>query len=583
MVRRLPASRLSAGRLLASLLLCGCLALPAMAEPRFVSVLPGPTTGEWTATLSGASGTPALFADGTPLNPAGVTAANGLTTVTLRGLPATVRFLGAADPGQTAPEAAVLLATAPEPVNSLAIYHIFVGHFANGDRNNDREGLRGNAHKLYVGGDLQGVLKQIDYIAGLGVTAVWLSPIFTAETDHGYDVMNYFQIGGVRAVPRDPDASLALFRQVRDALQARGIKVILDVPLNHAHSNYDRRKGDPRDFNPKATGAKQTAEKTWEGWGAKFRYWDMDDAGTRAFLTDVALHWLVTEKVDGLRLDYVRGVDKPFWAELYRTVKAAKPDAVLIGEAWDDAAGPAAQAEDIAGYLNPVAGIGPQFDAAFDFSLQTALTDGFAKGASLDRVEKWLQSAEAMWGRTGRSTYFLDNHDVSRFGAWAGDDARVTAAVGFISALSGPISLFYGTETGLAGPAPKRGFNDEARIPMPWDGLNRPMVDMVSSYLKARRDHPVLYRGARLPLLAGPDTLVMAKRESGPGGTTVALVGVNLGAADQTLTVPLAGLLAPGTILTPLAGGGPAPLIAGGTLTWTLPARTTQYAITMKD
>ncbi|HYD99519.1 MAG TPA: alpha-amylase family glycosyl hydrolase [Alphaproteobacteria bacterium] len=482
-------------------------------------------------------------------------------------------LLGLAGALAAGPAAAQAAAPAT-PGTGWAVYHVFVGHFANGNRANDTEGLRGHRHKAYAGGDLKGLLSRVDYIAALGVDAVWLSPIFEAETDHGYDVLNYYRIGGMRAVPGDPEASLALYRQLRDALHARGIKLILDVPLNHGHSGYDLKNGDPGGHKPKRTRAKQEAEKTWEGWGAKFGYWDLDDEGTRRFLKDVALHWLVAEGADGLRLDYVRGVDHRFWAELYKELKAAKPDALLIGEAWQDEGTAEANAVDIKRYYEPVPGIGRQFDSLFDFPTQMAFTEAFGRGTGLAQVEEWLKRTEAMYGALGRPAHFLDNHDVARLNAWAGSKDRVVAAVGLLSALSGPFVMFYGTETGLAGQA-KRGFTDEGRIPMPWDGLDRAMVDRVSAYLKLRRENPVLRSGERVPLLADDTALVMAKREGG----RVALVGVNLSDSPREVTVRAAGLLQPGAALAPATGGEAPRVAADGTVTWRLAPVSTQIAL----
>jgi len=573
--RRLPAAAL------ASLLLAGS----ALADPLITAATPGTTPGSLQVTVSGAEGTPVLFADGRPVA-ASVTDQDGpVTRLAVTALPDGTRWLGAADAGGAGPQVSVMLAPTAAPVADLAVYHVMLGHFANGNRSNDTEGMRGWRHPLYAGGDLQGLLDRVDHIASLGVNAVWLSPLFPAESSHGYDVKNYFQIGGARAVPGDPQASLALFRQVRDALQSRGIKVILDLPLNHGHRSYDMRDGDPKGFDPKRTGPRQEAERTWESWGSPFRYWNLDHEPTRAFLKDAALHWLVAEKVDGLRLDYVRGVDHGFWAGLYAAAKAARPDAVLIGEAWQDKGSAEANARDIALYHQPVPGQGPQFHALFDFPSQMAFTQAFGRGGGLRQVEEWLQRGDALYGamadgQGGRPAYFLDNHDTARLAAWSGGDkARVTAAVGLLSALSGPVVLFYGTETGLSHPAPQPGFTDASRVPMPWDTLDGDMVAAVAAYLTARRDHAVLRRGARLPLLVEEEVLVMAKQD----GDSVALVGVNLSATPRTLALPVGGLLPAGVSLAAAAGGADAPRVsADGTVTWTLPPVSTQIALTTR-
>ena len=75
--------------------------------------------------------------------------------------------------------------------------------------------------RRYAGGDLQGILGKADYLGSLGITDVWLSPIFQSETSHGYDVMSYYRVGDAVAVPGDAEASLELFRRAGDSLAGR--------------------------------------------------------------------------------------------------------------------------------------------------------------------------------------------------------------------------------------------------------------------------------------------------------------------------------------------------------------------------
>ena len=209
--------------------------------------------------------------------------------------------------------------------------------------------------------------------------------------------------------------------------------------------------------------------------------------------------WLTEGNVDGLRLDYVRGVPHDFWADFYRTMKAAKPGAFLFGEAWSDAAAPAPNAEDIATYYAPVPGIGPQFDSLIGFPMQMVMTEVFARGAgSATELEYWLQHTGALYGVQGRPVYFLDNHDMSRFLAWTSDHGheRLLAALGFMASLSSPMAIFYGTETGISGGLAMIGFTDSGRIPMPWKSLDTRLIGRVAEILKARSQLPAITRGA---------------------------------------------------------------------------------------
>ncbi|HEX2223618.1 MAG TPA: alpha-amylase family glycosyl hydrolase, partial [Thermoanaerobaculia bacterium] len=461
------------------------------------------------------------------------------------------------------------------PWAGWTIYHVMVEMFANGNPNNDGE-IRDWKHPNYAGGDLQGVLEKTAYLQELGVNAVWLSPIFLSRTSHGYDVLNYYKIGDQFAVPDDPKASLELFRRLVKDLHGRGIQVILDLPLNHAHGAYERDEtGDPGRLDPKATRARQEAEKLWESWGGSYRYWNLEHEPTRRFLKDVALHWLTQEGVDGLRLDYARGVPHDFWAELYAEVKKAKPEAFLVGEVWMDQGGPGGNAREIASYYEKVGG-SPQFDSLLEFPLQSVATDVFARGNPALELEEMLQETEALYGPGVLPSRFLDNHDMARFLAWTGEPRRLTAAVGFLASLSGPAILFYGTETGLSHGGPKSGFTDASRIPMPWNSLDRGLGDAVRAILKARAAHPALTRGGRLPLLADKDSMVFAK--VAPEET--ALVAVNLSNAPRTLDLDVSGLVPKGAKLTPVIGTAAAETAADtGRLRWVLPPLSTSAVI----
>jgi cyclomaltodextrinase / maltogenic alpha-amylase / neopullulanase len=562
--------------LLAGLL--GAVLLPGLAgaaDLRFVTLRPAGAAGEWSALIEAKTRKPlAFWGDGQPLTAETADAGGGLQRVRLTGVPAGVSRIeaGHQEKDRRVPLAAVEVARRGAAWDDWVVYHVMLGMFANGNPGNDGE-ITGWKHPNYAGGDLQGVLARASHLQELGVSAVWLSPLFASRSSHGYDTSNYFRIGDQFAVPGRPEESLALFRALRDDLHGRGIKVILDLALNHATANYQRPEGDPKGLRPRATAARQEAEKVWEGWGSGYRYWDFGHEPTRRFLRDVALHWLKDEGVDGLRLDYVRGVPHDFWAELRREVEAAKPGAYLVGEAWIDAGNAEANARDIATYYQPVDGA-PQFESLLDFPMQITFTEVFARGGAATQLEATLQEEAALYGPGARPTYFLDNHDTARFLAWADRPERLTAALGYLASLSGPIVLFYGTETGLAHGGPKAGFTDVGRIPMPWDRLDRNLVGKVAAMLKTRREHPALSHGGRLPLIADKETLVTAKVS--PEETV--LVGVNLGAAPRTVELDLAGLAPAGTAFQLLLGGAAPAAGEGGKVTWTLPPLSTTWA-----
>jgi cyclomaltodextrinase / maltogenic alpha-amylase / neopullulanase len=548
---------------------------PAAAAPRITALLPGAAPGVWTATVSGKEARKpdglVVLVDGKPVTAVAEEGAEGETVrLKLQGVPAGTRRIEVALRGkEKEPLAALGFGPLDSPFAGWTVYHIMVEMFADGSPGNDGE-ISGWKHPNYAGGDLQGILEHAGHLQELGINAVWLSPIFAARTSHGYDVLNYYRIGDAVAVPGDPKASLELFRRLVQDLHGRGIRVVLDVPLNHASKAYDRETGDPGKLKPRATAARQEAEKVWESWGGEYRYWDFSHEPTRRFLKDAALYWLRDEGVDGLRLDYVRGVPHDFWVDLYKEVKQAKPGAWLVGEAWMDGAREDANAADIATYFDRSGG-GPQFDSLFDFPLQMTLTSVFAKGSSATELEDWLQRTEAMYGPEALPARFLDNHDMARFMAWTQEPDRLVAAVGFLASLSGPVVLFYGTETGLSHGGPQAGFTDAGRVPLPWGNLDQPLLGRIQKILQLRRDHPALARGGRLPLFADREALVMAKVTA----EETVLVGVNLSGAARKVELDLGGLLPAGASPQPLLGDGPVAAAEGGRLTWTLPPRGT--------
>jgi glycosidase len=468
-------------------------------------------------------------------------------------------------------EAGVTVAPGQRDFGDWTVYHVMMGYYRNGDSSNDGA-VEGWRHVNWAGGDLQGVIEKADHIADMGFDAVWLSPLFQSRTSHGYDVQNYYRPGDQYAVAGDPEASLALFRKAVTTLQEKGVRVILDLPLNHAHRSYDREAGDPGKRGPRMTGARQEAEKTWDSWGASFGYWNIEHEPTRQFLTDVALHYLVDEGVDGLRLDYVRGVSHEYWSELYAAVKAKKPGAWLLGECWIDGSGAEANAAEIARYYAPVEGK-PQFDSLVDFPMQIVATDVFARGGSLEQVEKWLQESEAVYGPDAEPAFFLDNHDMSRFLSWTDDPDRLVAALGFFATLSNPMIVFYGTETGLANSGAQPGFIDTGRLPIPWDALDTALMARIRGALEARKAHPALHGGGRLPLQVDDDTLVMAKIADGE----IALVGVNL--ADEARTITLDRGSLPATGWQGVLGAEPEVGTEDGKIVWELPPISTSVAV----
>jgi len=197
----------------------------------------------------------------------------------------------------------------------------------------------------FYGGNFRGITEKMDYIASLGTTILYLNPISKSFSSHRYDTGDY----------KTPDPMLGTeedFAALCDAAHAHGIKVILDGVYSHTGSNslyFDKN----RTFG--GTGAYCSERSPYYSWYTFYNYpdsyhcwWDfdtlptvkkMDPAFVEYIITgedSVVEHWLKLG-ADGYRLDVVDELPNEFVALLKKRIRAIKPDALLIGEVWEDA------------------------------------------------------------------------------------------------------------------------------------------------------------------------------------------------------------------------------------------------------
>jgi alpha-amylase len=367
--------------------------------------------------------------------------------------------------------------------NGAVVYEVFVRSF----RDSGTDGK----------GDIQGLVQKLDYLnAGaastgddLGVDAIWLMPIYPSPSYHGYDVTSYDGVNPEYGSLADMDALIA-------ACHARGIKVILDWVPNHTSSQH------PWFVDSASSPASvrrdwyvwSAASPGWtQPWGGSQTTWYLDNgawyyavfwsgmpdlnwtnAAVRAEMSAAAGRWLA-RGVDGFRLDAVRylvesgagpgQMDQPdthrYLQAFSAGVRTAKPDALVLGEAWADAA-------TIATYFHPTVAA-PSGDEVlpFDFPLADATVSGVADGSAREIAAALDSAARAYPAGTGDAP-FLTNHDQVRLATRLGPDpAKLRLAASILLTLQGTPILYYGEEIGLQnGACP----SDECkRTPMAWD------------------------------------------------------------------------------------------------------------------
>jgi len=469
----------------------------------------------------------------------------------------------------------------PEWVKDAVFYQIFPDRFARSEQVDKPANLEdwNSPPTVYgfKGGDLMGVVERLDYLQELGITAIYFNPIFQSAANHRYHTFDYYHVdpilGGNEA-----------FRKLLDAAHARDIRIVLDGVFNHASRGFYQ-------FNHTLENGFASPYLNWfhfnTEWLASGRplnaypgikeehlvrrgeslaqlgyvaWWDLpalpkfntDTEAVRRFIFDVARHW-IEFGADGWRLDVPYEInDDAFWQEFRRVVKAANPEAYIVGEIWGDAQC----------WL-----LGDQFDAAMNYGVSRACL-GFFGGERLDTTQspggyelkplnasQFADAVDGMvnscdWQVTLAQFNLLDSHDMPRFLTLVNEDRNaLKLATLFQMTFPGAPCVYYGDEIGMVGQ-----HDPDCRRTFPWDE-SRWDHDLLTWFQRAialRKVHPVLRRGRYLRLLADDATSVYAFARQGEGETLT--VVLNNGTTSYDLNVPVQGLYADGTILYDLWG-----------------------------
>lgn len=374
-------------------------------------------------------------------------------------------------------------------LNHAVFYQIFVERFAKGSLK-DESYINANwsdkpTPKSFYGGDLDGIRNHIPYIKSLGVTAIYLTPIFKSISNHKYDISDYYHVdemfGGNDALKR-----------LVDSCHKEGIKIILDAVFNHVSEKFEPFK-DVIQFGDKSKyfhwfyikGNQINHEKNNYECFASCEYMpklNTNNLEVQTYLIDIIKYWMEEFKIDGWRLDVADEVSHDFWRKLRKEVKKINKEAVLIGENWHNSES----------YL-----LGDQFDSIMNYGMTKAMLDYWSTEC-LDEKEL----ANAMNGQLMRYTdttnhmmfNLLDCHDTYRFLTEVnGNPDKLICALAMMVFLPGSVNLYYGTEILTEGgfdPDSRRTF-DFSRIE---DERYRKYIKIVTSLLELKQQ-PALIDG----------------------------------------------------------------------------------------
>ncbi|MGG3803368.1 alpha-glycosidase [Metabacillus fastidiosus] len=376
--------------------------------------------------------------------------------------------------------------TPPEWVRNTVWYQIFPERFANGsDRNNPKDTLPwGSAEPTatnFFGGDFEGIIQRIDYLVELGITGIYLTPIFKAHSNHKYDTIDYMEI--------DPQfGDTETFKRLIDTCHKHGIKVMLDAVFNHSgyffepfqnvlkHGENSRYKNW---FHLHEFPIKTKPRPNYDAFGfvKTMPKLNTQNPEVKDYLLKVGAYWLREFNIDGWRLDVANEIDHQFWREFRTEMKKIKRDVYILGEIWHDAIP----------WLS-----GDQFDAVMNYPFTNAALNFFAKDEiNAEQFCNAISHVCHMYPRNVNEVAFnlLGSHDTARILTTAKDNReKVKLLTAFQLSFIGTPCIYYGDEIGMAG-----GDDPDCRKCMIWDRQHQDinMLNHMKKLISLRKTYPI--------------------------------------------------------------------------------------------
>lgn len=380
-------------------------------------------------------------------------------------------------------------------------YQIFVDRFHMGSCSKDRNYIDKDWGELpkpkgFYGGDLPGITEKLDYLQDLGINSIYLTPIFQSPSNHKYDTIDYEEVDAMFGTNRD-------LKELVESAHKRGIKILLDAVFNHCSYLCKQfqdvlRKGKKSVYYDWfiIRGDRPVLEQMNYECFAACNYmpkWNTNNPEVQKFLLHIATKWIKEYGIDGWRLDVADEVSHDFWRQFRKAVKAAKPDALIVGENWHDSRP----------WLE-----GDQFDSIMNYSFTKACLDYFAyEKYSAQRFCERL--SEILMRNTDQVNEMmlnlLDSHDTERFLTNVGENAdKLKCALAVLFFFVGMPCIYYGTEIGTAG-----GYDPDSRRTFDWDKThwNMDIYNTVKDLIRLRKEQI----GGGIRIYAQNDLLVIER------------------------------------------------------------------------
>jgi glycosidase len=437
------------------------------------------------------------------------------------------------------------------------IYFIMPDRFSDGDQSNNNPakspGLYDRSKgRHYHGGDFKGIINHLPYLKDLGVTAIWINPVYDntdrpderemyPETEggprrpttayHGYGAIDFY---GVEVHYGD----LRSLQNLVDRAHVLGIKVIQDQIANHTspYHHWVTDRPTPTWFygtvenhlsnnwqkwtqmDPHATDT--TRRRNLEGWFIDILPdLNQEDEEVRRYLIQNTLWWLGMVGFDAVRMDTLPHVPRPFWRDWSAAIKREYPNVNVLGELFDG--DPALLSYFQKGRVGHD-GIDTGIDTLYDFALHYAIRDAFARGESVRKLAQVL-AHDHLYPRPEVLVPFIGVHDMQRFMNEQGATVEgLKLAQTFVMTTRGTPLLYYGDELAMPGggdPDNRRdfpgGFPGDSRNAFTEPGRT-PVENGVFNHLRrlarVRAELPALRQGTLIQVYDEEQQTVFARR-----------------------------------------------------------------------
>lgn len=374
-------------------------------------------------------------------------------------------------------------------LQEAVVYQIFPDRFFNGDNSIDSKNIKkwGSdvTTKVTFGGDLKGIIDKVNYLKELGVTLLYLTPIFKSPTNHKYNIDDYYMV--------DPSfGDIETLKEMVKICHENNIKVILDGVFNHTGDNFFAFK-DLLENQEKSkyinwyhidsfpVSREKVNYYTFANETAYMPKLNTANEEVKKYFIDVAKYWIREVDIDGWRFDVCDEVDHQFWREMRTSIKKVKNDAVLVGEIMHESVS----------YLR-----GEQLDSIMNYPFKHAMVDFFAKRKidaqelndtlAINRYIYMESISKQLWNLIG-------SHDTARFLSESDDDIdRIKLASVFQFTYLGLPYIYYGDEIGING-----GDDPQCRKCMIWhkEKQNIELFNHYKKLAKIRKENSILIHG----------------------------------------------------------------------------------------